>query len=308
MNLEILTPILAGAIRAGTPLVIAALGELVTEKSGVINLGIEGTMLMGAISGFIVAFSTNNLYLGLMVAVLVGVIFSLIHGLLTISLGTNQVATGLAMNIFATGFSAFLGINYVGKPLQGIQSLALPLLHRIPIIGATLFNQDVLVYGSILLTIGILWFLRYTKAGLILRGVGESPDIAVQLGLPVVRVRYLAVLFGGALAGLAGGYLSLVYTPLWAENMTAGRGWIAFALVVFATWKPERVLFGAYLFGGISVLGLFLQAAGASISPFFLTALPYLATIFVLVLISRDTMRLKLEVPASLGEPFQAGR
>ncbi len=304
MNLDTLTPILAGAIRAGTPLVIAALGELVTEKSGVLNLGIEGTMLMGAISGFIVAFSTGNLYLGLMVAMLVGIVISLIHGLLVISLGTNQVATGLAMNIFAAGFSAFLGISYVGKPLQGIQPIALPLLHNIPVLGAALFDQDVLVYGSISLAIGITWFLKKTKAGLILRGVGESPEAAVQLGLPVVRVRYLAVLFGGAMAGLAGGYLSLAYTPLWAENMSAGRGWIAFALVVFATWKPERILLGAYLFGGISVLGLFFQGAGVSISPFLLSALPYLSTILVLVLISRDAVRLKLEAPASLGEPF----
>lgn len=304
MNLDTLTPILAGAIRAGTPLVIAALGELVTEKSGVLNLGIEGTMLMGAISGFIVAFSTGNLYLGLMVAVLVGIVISLIHGLLVISLGTNQVATGLAMNIFAAGFSAFLGISYVGKPLQGIQPIALPLLHNIPVLGAALFDQDILVYGSISLAIGITWFLKKTKAGLILRGVGESPESAVQLGLPVVRVRYVAVLFGGAMAGLAGGYLSLVYTPLWAENMSAGRGWIAFALVVFATWKPERILLGAYLFGGISVLGLFFQGAGVSISPFLLSALPYLATILVLVLISRDAVRLKLEAPASLGKPF----
>lgn len=304
MNLDTLTPIMAGAIRAGTPLVIAALGELVTEKSGVLNLGIEGTMLMGAISGFIVAFSTGNLYLGLMVAVLVGIVISLIHGLLVISLGTNQVATGLAMNIFAAGFSAFLGISYVGKPLQGIQPIALPLLHNIPVLGAALFNQDILVYASISLAIGIILFLKKTKAGLILRGVGESPEAAAQLGLPVVRVRYLAVLFGGAMAGLAGGYLSLVYTPLWAENMSAGRGWIAFALVVFATWKPERILLGAYLFGGISILGLFFQGAGVSISPFLLSALPYLATVLVLVLISRDAVRLKLEAPASLGKPF----
>lgn len=306
MNIEALTPVLTGAIRAGTPLVIAALGELITEKSGVINLGIEGMMLMGAVTGFMVASSTGNLYVGLLIAVLVGTTISFVHGLLVIHLRANQIAAGLAMNIFALGFSAFLGTSYIGKPMQGIPALKIPLLSEIPVVGAVFFQQDFLVYWSIALTITASWFLKKTRLGLILRSVGESPEAAVQLGLPVLKVRYFAVLFGGAMAGLAGSYLSLVYTPLWAENMTAGRGWIAFALVVFATWKPERILLGAYLFGGVSVLALFFQGVGVAVSPFLLNSLPYLATVLVLVFISRDAFRLQFSAPASLGEPFQA--
>lgn len=305
MNIETLTPILSDTLRAATPLVLAALGELVTEKSGVLNLGVEGMMLVGAVAGFMAAVASGNLYLGLLVAMVMGIAIAIIHAVLAISLGANQVATGLALTIFGSGLSAFIGASYVGKTIVGLQPIGIPILKSIPIIGPALFNQDILVYGSVVLVILVRWFLRSSRAGLVLRSIGESPDSADALGLPVTGIRYLAVMFGGALAGLGGAYLSLAYTPLWAENMTAGRGWIAIALVVFATWKPERILFGAYLFGGVSAIQLVLQVMGVDVSPYLLSCLPYLATILVLVLISRDGRRIQLGAPASLGQPFR---
>ena len=300
MNIQIFSPIISDTLRAATPLILAALGELVTEKSGVLNLGVEGMMLIGAVAGFIVTVVTGNIYLGLLIASVSGIAIALIHAVLTITIGANQVATGLALTIFASGLSAFVGADYVGKTITGLQPLKIPILKSIP-----LFNQDILVYSSIFLVILVWWFLRKTRSGLVLRSVGESPEAADALGLPVVRVRYFAVMFGGAMAGLAGGYLSLAYTPLWAENMTGGRGWIAIALVVFATWKPIRILWGAYLFGGVSAIQLILQGLGVNISPYLLSSLPYLATILVLVIISRDATRIQLGAPASLGEPFR---
>jgi simple sugar transport system permease protein len=285
--------------------VLAALGELVTEKSGVLNLGVEGMMLMGAVTGFIATLVTGNIFLGFLSAIVAGIATSLIHAVLTISLGANQVATGLALSIFAAGLSAFVGASYVGKTIAGLQPLGIPILSSIPVLGAALFNQDILVYASIALVILVWWFLRKTRAGLVLRSIGESPKSADALGLPVSRVRCLAVMFGGAMAGLAGGYLSLAYTPLWAENMTAGRGWIAIALVVFATWKPLRILLGAYLFGAVTAIQLILQGMGVDISPYLLSSLPYLATILVLAIISRDATRIQLGAPASLGESLQ---
>lgn len=296
MNIQTFSLIISDTLRAATPLILAALGELVAEKSGVLNLGVEGMMLIGAVAGFIVTIVTGNIYLGLLIASVSGIAIALIHAVLTITIGANQVATGLALTIFASGLSAFVGADYVGKTITGLQ----PILKSIPFL-----NQDIVVYLSIILVILVWWFLRKTRLGLVLRSVGESPEAADALGLPVVRVRYFAVMFGGAMAGLAGGYLSLAYTPLWAENMTAGRGWIAIAIVVFATWKPIRILLGAYLFGGVSAIQLIVQGLGVDISPYLLSALPYLATIVVLVIISRDATRIQLGAPASLGEPFR---
>lgn len=296
--------ILIGAIRAGTPLVFAALGELITEKSGVLNLGVEGMMLVGAVVGFIATVATGNPYIGILAAIAAGAAMSLVFGFLTLTLLTNQVATGLALTIFGIGLSAFLGIPYVGTPIEGLKPVAIPVLSEIPVVGPLLFSHDILIYVSILLFAVIAYFLYRTRGGLILRAVGESHDAAHAIGYHVIAIRYLAVMFGGACAGLAGAYLSLVYTPQWAENMTAGRGWIALALVVFATWRPGRVIAGAYLFGGITIVGLHIQALGFEISSHLVATLPYLATIVVLALISRDATKIRLNAPASLGKPF----
>lgn len=306
MNIQILSLIISDTLQAATPLILAALGELVTEKSGVLNLGVEGMMLVGAIAGFIAASVLGNIYLGLLIALVSGIAIALIYALLVITISANQVATGLALGIFGSGLSAFIGAGYVGKTVSGLQPVSIPFFKSIPILGEALFNQDILVYASVILVVLVWWFLRHTRAGLVLQSIGESPTTADALGLPVYKVRYLAVIFGGAMAGLAGGYLSLAYTPLWTENMTAGRGWIAIALVVFATWKPQRILLGAYLFGGVSAIQLILQALGVDISPYLLSSLPYLATILVLVLISHNATRMQLQVPASLGQPFRS--
>lgn len=296
--------VLSATLRAGTPLVFAALGELVTEKSGVLNLGIEGMMLTGAVAGFVATVSTGDATLGLFAAMLAGALLAFLFAVITLTLLANQVATGLALSIFGTGLSAFIGLNYIGTPIHGIQPVAIPLLSRIPILGPLLFVQDPLVYLSLLAFLGVEWFLYRSRGGLILRAVGESHDAAHAIGYPVRRIRYGAVLFGGAMAGLAGAYLSLVYTPMWAENMTAGRGWIALALVVFATWKPSRVLLGAYLFGGVTIIQLYVQGAGLEVSASLLATLPYLATVLVLVLISRDATKIRLNAPAALGKLF----
>ncbi|WP_343224890.1 ABC transporter permease [Nostoc sp. UHCC 0302] len=305
MNIQTISLVISDILRAATPLILAALGELVTEKAGVLNLGVEGMMLVGAVAGFITASVTGNIYLGLLIALLSGIAIALIHALLVITITANQVATGLALSIFGSGLSAFVGAGYIGKTITRLQPINIPVLKSIPVIGEAVFKQDFVVYISVVLVILVWWFLRKTRAGLVLQSIGESPEAADALGLPVSRVRYLAVMFGGAMAGLAGGYLSLAYTPLWAENMTAGRGWIAIALVVFATWKPERILLGAYLFGGVSALQLILQGLGVNISPYLLSSLPYLATILVLVFISRNGKPMQLGAPASLGEPFR---
>jgi len=303
-GLDTAIAILIGTIRAGTPLVFAALGELITEKAGVLNLGIEGMMLVGAVVGFIATVITGSPYLGFLAAIVGGTMVSLIFGVLTLSLMTNQVATGLALTIFGIGLSAFVGLAYIGTPIEGLKPIPIPVLSDIPIVGPVLFNHDILIYASVLLFAAVSWFLYRTRAGLVLRAVGESHEAAHALGYKVIRLRYLAVMFGGATSGLAGAYLSLVYTPQWAENMTAGRGWIALALVVFATWRPARVLAGAYLFGFITILGLHVQAQGSDISSHLLATLPYLATVLVLVLISRDATKIRLNAPASLGKPF----
>ncbi len=304
---DLIIPLLAGTIAAATPLVFAALGELVTEKSGVLNLGVEGMMLLGAIAAFAAATTSGSLLLGVVCGALAGATASCLFSVLAQTLLAKPVDTGLALTIFGTGLSALLGQGYVSLTLQGMHGLALPVLHRIPVAGPVLFEQNVLVYLSVLTLAGVHWFLYWTKAGLILRAVGESPDSAHAVGFRVIRIRYLATLFGGALAGVAGAYLAVAYTPMWVEQLTAGRGWIALALVVFATWRPSRVLLGAYLFGGMTILQFHVQALGLAVPSQLLSVLPYLATIAVLVAISRNYQVIRVNAPASLGKPFHPG-
>ncbi len=303
-GLDAVIVVLVATIRAGTPLVFAALGELLTEKAGVLNLGVEGMMLIGAVTGFIFTVLTGSTFIGIMAAMVAGMLMALIFGFLTLSLMTNQVATGLALTIFGIGLSAFIGLSYIGTPIEGLKPIAIPVLSEIPVLGPLLFNHDALVYFSIALFVAVSLFLYKSRGGLILRAVGESHDAAHALGYSVILIRYLTVMFGGAMAGLAGAYLSLVYTPQWAENMTAGRGWIALALVVFATWRPARVLIGAYIFGGITIIGLHVQAMGLDVSSHLIATLPYIATIVVLAMISRDATKIRLNAPACLGRPF----
>ncbi len=307
MDIDLLTNILYAAIRSGTPLLMVALGELVCEKSGVLNLGQEGMMLMGAVTGFIAAFYTGSIAAGFLCAVVAGIGMALLFGIVALSLNASQVASGLALSIFGVGLSGFVGLNYVGEPIEGLGTMAIPGLSDIPLLGEVLFSHDILVYLSVLLCVLVYYFFKQTHAGLIVKAVGESPAAAQAIGLPVLTVRFLAVMFGGAMAGMAGAYLSLVYTPLWADNMTAGRGWIALALVVFASWRAERVIFGAYLFGAASIMHLVLQGYKLSISPNLLATIPYVATILVLVVLSSNRAKIKLHTPASLGKPFHPG-
>ncbi|WP_163272689.1 ABC transporter permease [Chelativorans alearense] len=299
-----LESILITIATAATPLLIAAMGELVVERSGVLNLGVEGMMIMGAITGFAVALTTGSVWLGVFAAILVGAAFALIFGFLTLSLVTNQVATGLALTLFGLGLSGMLGEGFVGRPGLRLGRIDIPFLSDLPFVGRLLFGQDPLFYVSLLLTAAVAYFLFATRAGLMLRAVGDNHTSAHAQGINVVAVRYLAVMFGGACAGLAGAYLSLVYTPQWVENMTAGRGWIALALVVFASWRPWRVVAGAYLFGGVTIGQLHAQALGVAIPSQLLSSLPYLATIAVLVIISRNRRLTMMNTPASLGRPF----
>jgi len=293
---------------AATPLLIAAIGELVVERSGVLNLGVEGMMIMGAVSGFGVALTTGSPWLGVFAAIIVGALFSLLFGFLTLTLVTNQVATGLALTLLGVGLSGMIGETLVGQPGVKLENIYIPGLTELPFVGKLFFGQDPIFYISIVLTFAVAWFLFKTRAGLTLRSVGDNHGSAHALGINVIGIRYLAVMFGGACAGLAGGFLSLVYTPQWIENMSAGRGWIALALVVFASWRPLRVLAGAYLFGAVSIGQLHAQALGIGIPSQLLSALPYLATIIVLVLISRNRRLTMINTPASLGRPFVPDR
>ncbi|HSC01230.1 MAG TPA: ABC transporter permease [Burkholderiaceae bacterium] len=291
-------------LAAGTPLVYAALGELVTEKSGVLNLGVEGMMLVGAVSSFIVTATTKSPWLGVGAGIAAGAALALVFAVLTLTLMANQVATGLALSLFGVGLSAFVGLDYVSVVIAGLKSTWLTELAGTSALGKLVFGHNPLVYLSLALFFAIDWFLYRTRPGLVVRAVGESPQSAHAIGYPVVRIRYLAVLFGGACAGLAGAYLAVAYTPLWTEGMTAGRGWIALALVVFATWKPWRVLAGAYLFGGVTLAQFQAQAGGIALPSQVLSMLPYVATIVVLAIISRDVVAIRLNAPASLGRPF----
>ena len=278
--------------------------SLLFEKSGVLNLGVEGMMLMGAVSGFAITILTGNAILGIAAAIIAGGLMALIFALLTITLLSNQVATGLALTLFGVGFSALIGVNFVGTPVKALPKLDVPFLSDLPVVGPLLFSHDVLVYFSIIMVFVIHYWLFKTRAGLKLRAAGESQEAAHALGHNVIRIRYMAVIFGGMMAGLAGAFLSLSYTPMWVENMSSGRGWIALALVVFASWMPGRVLLGAYLFGGITIMQLFLQGMGVNVPSQILSMLPYLLTIVVLVMISRDSSKIKSAAPASLGKVF----
>lgn len=302
--MDTFTAIVLATLGAGTPLVFAALGELVTEKSGVLNLGVEGMMLVGAVCGFAVAADSGSIWLGVLTAVAAGAAMALVFAVLTLTFQANQVASGLALTIFGIGLSAFIGLNYTSVALDGMDPIRIPVLSDIPVVGPLLFGLDPLMYLSFALFGAVTWFLYRSKAGLLLRGIGEAPHSAHAIGYPVIRIRYLAVLFGGAMAGLGGAYLALVYTPLWVEEMTAGRGWIALALVVFSTWRPGRVMLGAYLFGGVTILQFHVQGLGIDLPSQLLSMLPYLATIIVLVLISRDINTIRLNAPASIGQAF----
>jgi simple sugar transport system permease protein len=297
-------PIVVSTVIAATPLVIAALGMLVSERAGVLNLGVEGMLLIGAVIAFGVGISTGSLLLGYAAACVAGIMVALLFAVLTLSLQTNQVATGLALALFGIGLSAFIGQGFVGLPIERVPALPIPLLADIPLLGPLLFRYDALVYLSIVLYFAVDWFLYRSHTGLKLRAIGEAPVVAHSLGEPVIRIRYLAVMFGGAMCGIAGAYLSTALTPMWVEGMSAGRGWIVLALVVFATWRPLRVLLGAYLFGGVTVLQLYAQGFGVTVPSEFLSMLPYVATIIVLVLICRDPKTILLNQPASLGRSF----
>ena len=306
--MDILQSILLTIATAATPLLIAAIGELVVERSGVLNLGVEGMMVIGAVVGFAVSLSTGSPWLGVFAAIIAGALFSLPFAFLTLTLVTNQVATGLALTLAGLGLSGLIGELFVGQAGVRLANIHIPLLSDLPFVGRLLFGQDPIFYISLLLVAAVSWFLFKTRAGLTLRSVGDNHTSAHALGIPVVKVRYLAVMFGGACAGLAGAHLSLVYTPQWVENMTAGRGGIARALVVFASWRPWRVVGGAYLFGAVTIGQLHAQALGLGIPSQLLSSLPYLATIIVLVLISGNRRLTMMNTPASLGRPFVADR
>jgi simple sugar transport system permease protein len=297
----------AATLNAGTVLAIAALGLLINEKAGIVNLGAEGIMLCSAIAGFAAVVHSGSDWAGFLAGMGAGALLAAILGVLVIWLNTNQYATGLALSLFGAGFSAFAGIGYVQEKLPERPHFSIPLLGDIPVIGPALFRQHPMVYLAIGIVVWLVWFLYRSRSGLVLRSVGESPESAHALGYPVRGIRLAAVVAGGALCGLAGAYMSVIYTPLWVEGMVAGKGWIALALTTFATWRPARVLLGAYLFGGVTMLQYYMQGAGVEVPSEFLNMLPYVATIVVLALISRNPAWIRINMPASLGKPFYPG-
>jgi general nucleoside transport system permease protein len=299
--------LIAATLNAGTVLAIASLGLLINEKVGIVNLGAEGMMLCAALAGFAAVVHTGSPLAGLLAGMAAGAVMAAIFGVLVIWLNTNQYATGLALSLFGGGFSAFAGTAYVQARLPEQVPWAVPVLGDIPLLGAALFRHHPMVYVAMALTVGLIWFLYRTRTGLVLRSVGESPESAHALGYPVRRIRLMAVVAGGALCGLAGAYISTAYTPLWVEGMVAGKGWIALALTTFATWRPARVLLGAYLFGGVTMLQFHLQGAGVNVPSQFLAMLPYLATVLVLALISRNPTWIRVNMPSSIGKPFYPG-
>ncbi len=296
--------LIAATLSAGTPLAIAALGLLINEKAGVVNLGAEGMMLIAAVAGFATAFHSGSDLLAFVAGALAGATAAAVFGWLVIWLNANQYASGLALSLFGAGLSAFAGIGYVGGKLGERTAFEVPGLGDIPFLGPALFRQHPMVYAAIGLAVATAWFLYRTRAGLVLRAIGESPESSHALGYPVRALRLAAVVFGGALCGISGAYLSVVYAPLWVDGLVAGRGWIALALTTFATWRPARVLLGAYLFGGVTMLQFHLQGQGVQIDSQLMSMLPYLATIAVLVLISRNPAWIRVNMPASLGKPF----
>ena len=299
--------LVASMLAAGTVLALASLGLLINEKAGVVNLGAEGMMLCAALAGFATVVHTGNDWIGFAAGMLAGGLLAAALGYLVIWLNTNQFATGLALSLFGAGFSAFAGTGYVQASLPARAQPALPLLSGLPWLGTALFRQHPVVYLSVALALGLLWFFYRTRAGLIVRSVGEAPESAHALGYPVRRIRLAAVIAGGMLCGLAGAFLSVIYTPLWVEGMVAGKGWIALALTTFATWRPLRVLLGAWLFGGVTMLQFWLQSQGVQVPSQLLTMLPYVATIVVLALISRNPTWIRINMPAALGKPFHPG-
>lgn len=299
--------LLAATLNAGTVLAIAGLGLLINERAGIVNLGAEGMMLVAAIAGFATAVHTGNDWLAFAAGMGAGALLAAAFGGLVIWLNTNQYASGLALSLFGAGFSAFAGITYTQQKLGERAKFEIPGLADIPFIGPALFKHHPIVYLTVLGAIALAWFLYRSRGGLVLRAIGESPESAHALGYPVRRIRLAAVMAGGALCGLAGAYISVIYTPLWVEGMIAGKGWIALALTTFATWRPARVLLGAYLFGGVTMLQFHLQGEGVHIPSQWLSMLPYLATIVVLVLISRNATWIRVNMPASLGKPFFPG-
>ena len=306
MEMDALTALLAAAVGAGTPLLYAALGEILCERSGVLNLGVEGMMLVGAVCGFFAAVETKSPGTGVAAAMLAGGALAAVHAFMTVTLRVNQIISGLALALFGTGVSSYLGKHLIGVPLP-VNPVPLPIpgLAEIPLLGPVLFRQDPLVYASYLL-VPLTWFwIHRTRPGLHLRAVGENPATADAMGVSVYRVRYGCILAGGMLAGIGGAYLSLFYAPCWVENMTAGRGWIALALVIFAVWSPMRAMAGAWLFGGIEALGFRIQVLGAVVSPFFLKMLPYLFTIVVLVFFTAWNRRKRIGAPEALGLPYE---
>ena len=304
----LLEGILITIVGAATPLVLAAIGELVAERSGVLNLGVEGMMIMGAVVAFGVSLSTGNPYLGVVAGALAGMAMALLFGLFTVYLASNQVATGLALTILGLGLAGLIGENFVGTPGVKLQPIPIPILSDIPFLGPALFARDILVYLSFALVAGVSFTLFRTRIGLILRATGENAEAAHALGRDVRLIRMAAVAFGGICAGLGGAYLSLVLTAQWTEGMSAGRGWIALAIVVFATWLPWRALAGAYLFGGVIILQLHAQAFGIRVPPQAMTMLPYVATIVALVILSRNQAMMRRNTPAALGRAFVPDR
>ena len=297
--------LIANSINSGTPLLLAGLGLLLNEKAGVLNLGAEGIMAMGAVAGFAAASGANDASAGLLVGAAVGAAFAWFFSWFVVYLNTNQYATGLALSLFGVGLSAFIGQAYVGMSLIKDAVNGIPLLNQIPFLGEALFKQHYLVYAAVVLALVLNYWLDKTRSGLNLRAVGESPESAHALGTPVRRLRMAALVVGGALCGLAGAYLSVIYTPLWADGMIAGRGWIALSITIFATWRPLRAIGGAYLFGGSTMLAFFLQAIGVDVPSQIINMLPFVMVVVVLAAMSRNVEWLRVNMPASLGKPFK---